>query len=322
MNPTSFQHVQPLIVDVQENGRSLQVTFQCPVTGAKVSSRATASRDNSLTGQIKKSTQRSVMYAVQRAIGQAIRDIFGYSNPIGRIASDVTRRTMYSASSKVTNGLSQSEREQTIVKAFESVQRQFTWDPKHNRWISASAGSQALSPFDQQKQQHPITHPYDAQILSRMLVQISMADGHLAQAEREWLSLVLDPEHGAIDDIARHPSLSSAELGNTSQGGVRTTLLMLAWALALCDEDLDQTEETLLNSMAAGLQLSTSAAREAKLLAQTYVMDNAIQYIYGSSHNAGTFARQQVLSLATKIGLSESQALDIEAKAKRRMSNF
>lgn len=322
MNPTSFQHIQPLIVDVQENGRSLQVTFQCPLSGTKVSSRASASRDNSLSGQVKKSTQRSLLYAVQRAIGEVIRDVFGYSNPIGRVASDVTRRTMYSASSQMMNGLSQSEREQTIVKAFESVQRKFTWDPNQNRWIGAAAGSQALSPFDRQKQQHPIVHPYDAQVLSRMLVQVSMADGHLAQAEREWLSLVLNPEHGTIDDALRHPNLSAAELGNTSQGGVRTTLLMFAWAVALCDEDLDHTEEQLLNSMASGLRLSTSEAQEAKLLAQTYILDNAIQYIYGSSQNAGSFARQQVLSLATKIGLSESQALDIEAKAKRRMSNF
>ena len=151
MNPTSFQNIQPLIVDVQENGRSLQVTFQCPLSGTKVSSRASASRDNSLSGQVKKSTQRSLLYAVQRAIGEVIRDVFGYSNPIGRVASDVTRRTMYSASSQMMNGLSQSEREQTIVKAFESVQRKFTWDPNQNRWIGATVGSQALSPFDRQK---------------------------------------------------------------------------------------------------------------------------------------------------------------------------
>ena len=37
--------------------------------------------------------------------------------------------------------------------------------------------------FDQQKQKHPVVHPYDIQVLSRMMVEISMADGHMIQSE-------------------------------------------------------------------------------------------------------------------------------------------
>ena len=316
-----FTHIEPLIVNLQEQGRSVQVMFQCPMTGHQFSGRASATRDHSLGSKVKKNTQQSLLYAAPRALRQVLREVFGH-NSFGRIASDVTRRTMYSASSKMMNGLSTKEKEQAIVKAFESVRQNFRWDETHLRWISKQAHSETVSGFDKQKQEHSISHPYDIQVLSRMMVEIAMVDGHMDKSEREWLAMLLNPEHGTMEQISQHPPLSSAELANTSTGDVRVTMLMITWAVALCDENLDFSEQQRLRIFAQGLQLSSTQENMARTLAQTYILDNAIQYIYQSSLGNGGFNRQQILTLASKIGVTESTALDIEAKVKRRQSNF
>ena len=57
-----------------------------------------------------------------------------------------------------------------ILEAFEKVERQFSWSEDKQVWMSATAVSELFSDFDQQKQRYPIVHPYDIQILSRMMV--------------------------------------------------------------------------------------------------------------------------------------------------------
>lgn len=320
MKPT-YANITPLIIDITESGRSIQVVFQCPISRTQIPARASASRDNSIGAQVKSNAQRSLMYAIQREVGSILRSVFG-NNVLGRTASDISRRTMSSASSQMLNGLSKTEKEEAIVKAFLSVQRKFTWDEKRQQWVSADSLQQTMSPFQQQQHTHPISHPYDMTVLSRMLVEIAMADGQMTRSERDWLMMLFNPESGTIEQIAQNPKLSSAELANTSSGGTRTTLLMLTWAVALCDEDLAQAEQIKLQEFEQGLQLSSQEAHRAKQLAQSYILESAIEYIYSSSLGNGNFSRQQVLTVATNIGLSETEALDIEAKVKRRQSNF
>ena len=321
MNRYTLEYIEPLIADVQENGRSLQIIFQCPVSGTEVSSRASAPRNNSTGNQFKRSTERSMVYAVQRALSQVIRDVFGH-NTLGRMASDITRQTISTASSKVMNGLSRQEKNDTILLAFKRIERQFSWNEDQRMWISATAVQEIFSEFDKQKQLHPIVHPYDIQILSRMMVEISMADGHVIKSEREWLMMLLDPAQGTLEQIAQSPPLTTPELNNCSTGGVRVTIIMIAAAMAMCDEHLANQEMQLLHSMANGLGLSAVESQNAKKWAQSYILEQAIDYINISSHGNLKTSRGQVLALASKIGLSENDALTIEAKVKRRQSNF
>ena len=152
----------------------------------QVSSRSVHNAVILSVSQVKKSTERSVLYAVQRALSQAIRDVFGH-NAFGRMASDITRQTVYTASSQMMNGLSRQEKEHAIIEAFKKVERQFTWNEDRGQWLSRSAIGELLSDFDQQKQTNPIVHPYDIQVLSRMMVEVSMADGHMINLKENGL---------------------------------------------------------------------------------------------------------------------------------------
>lgn len=262
-----------------------------------------------------------MMYAVQRALSQVIRDVFGH-NTLGRMASDITRQTVSNASSKAMNGLSRQEKNDTILLAFKRIERQFSWNEDRRMWISATAVQEIFSEFDKQKQLHPIVHPYDIQVLSRMMVEISMADGHVIKSEREWLMMLLNPAQGTLEQIAQFPPLTVPELSNCSTGGVRVTMIMIAAAIAMCDEHLANQEMQLLHSMANGLGLSAIESQNAKKWAQSYILEQAIDYINISAHGNLKTSRGQILALASKIGLSENDALTIEAKVKRRQSNF
>ena len=120
-----------------------KLSFNVQFSGHQASSRASARRSNSLGDQVKKSTERSILYAVQRALGQNIRDVFGH-NTFGRMASDITRQTVYSASSQMMNGLSRQE-EIAIIEAFKKIERQFTWNEERKQWLSSSAIGEILS---------------------------------------------------------------------------------------------------------------------------------------------------------------------------------
>ena len=316
MNPMSYNAIAPLIVELNTQGRSVNIIFQCPVSGEKVSARQHVAQKRTMGSQLQQSVQRNAMYAVQNMISQVIRSVFGY-NMLGRVASDVTRQTVYSASNTMRNSLSKSEREQAVVDAFQSIQRKFSWDKVNNRWLSAKAAKETLSPFEQQQQQFPVQHPYDLQILSRMLVEIANADGRISREEGEWLMSMLDPSHGSIDSLLQRPRLTPAELQQTTKGAVRETMLMLVWALALSDEEFAAQEKDLLQTFASSFALSYTQVLSVQKKSQMYILDNAMETMFGwGGHD--NFARQNILGLAKRIGLSETEALQAEAQFQRR----
>ena len=316
MQSLSFEAIEPLLYNVQEQGRSVQVVFRCPVSGKEVQARHYQAKDNSMGARIQDNAQRSVLYAIQQAIGTTIRSFFG-NNIVGRVAGDVARQTTSSASSHMNNSLSQKERQEAITRAFQSVQRQFTWDEKNSRWISIHAVQEALSEFDLQNQKHPITHNYDKKIFTRMLVELAMADGSISTSEVEWLNSLIDPSIGSIQSISQLPKLTQQELQQASAGAVRETMLMLTWALALCDEELAQQEKELLLYFGQGLALSSTQIGQIQSKAQNYILEKSMEWLY-SSPGGEQFARQSILNLASKIGMSSQQALQVEAQFQRR----
>ena len=74
-------------------------------------------------------------------------------------------------------------------------------------------------------------------------------------------------------------------------------MLMVASAIAMCDEHVDQQELLLLQSMANGFGLSATERQNAKNWAQSYILEQAIEYITISTHGNRKSARRQILSL-------------------------
>ena len=319
MNHHDWASIAPLVSRLDASGRTVRVTFRCAVTGEEVTAQAHLPMDNSVGARIGQQVQRSLLYSVQGAISSAIRSAFGHGI-MGRVAGDAAYGVMSEATRGArVGGLSQADKQRGAEQAFASVAQRFTWDPGRGGWVSAKVAHEAVGGFELRLQQHAPTHPYDRLILARVLVEVAQADGRLAPEESEWLGDCLSADVGSVAELASRPPLTAAELGAMSPGPVRETALMMGWAMALLDEDLDPREEALLKRFASGLGLAGPRGDEMKKLAQGYLLDNAMErMLTWGGHDA--HARGQVEALARRLGMTAQQGQEAEARALRKLS--
>jgi hypothetical protein len=315
----NYDNVRPLVQNLNVSGRTLQVRFQCPVSGQTVDARHNVPRNNSMGARVSSQMKRNLMWSLQSAVASAIRSTMGY-NFAGRVASDVARSAMSGVQQQVSSQtLSSREQADALVEAFRSVQNQFVWDAQRNTWISTGAMQESMSDFERMLAQAPIAHPYDRQIMARMVVEIAKGDGRLSSEESTWLTEVLTPELGGVSELASRPPLTSAELGSTSHGSVRKSLLVLAWAMALVDEEMAAAEKALLDHFAAGLRMPGPDVESCRKAAQTYILDQAMDRMFAwGGHDE--YARAQLYGLAERIGMPVHEAQEAEAKHLRRRS--
>lgn len=316
MSEVSYQNVAPLIADAKQAGRSMRFVFRCPVSGQAVQASYTFPNDPGVGSKVAAAAQRSMWYELRRQVGYAIRAAFGH-NMVGRMASDMANAAMTASQSGRSTAAQYSEQEKQIaaVEAFRSVASQFAWDPKAGRWISRRAVQSALSPFERQLAEHPVSHPYDRDVLARMLVEVTCADGQLAEEEDAFLMEFL--EGATADDLARRPVLTEEELGETSTGGLRETLLLLATVAALSDEHFSKPEQEKLDLFARGLGLAGPKRLDVQKKGQTFILDQAMERMMGwGGHDEN--ARAELLALADRIGMDRRAAAVAEAQFQKR----
>ena len=319
MPEISYETVQPLVAEARPQGRTLEVTFACPVSGKQVRARHNIPYRPDTTDYIADAAKRTVMNELRWAVLGAMRSAFG-SGVVGRTAGHVASDAVYGATRNVASSggtLSAKEQKLALVEAFKSVASQFAWDEGHGRWISKEAAEDTLSPFARQLQAAPLSHPYDRLVASRMMVEIAAADGRFPPDEEAFLTEFLDPEAGALQSLATRPVLTDAELGQCSRGEVRATLLMLAWALALADQRFDDSEQYRLADHARGLGLAGPAAAKIREMAQGFVLDAAMErlFVFGA-HDARS--RGQLYEIAGRMGMGQDEASLAEARFLRR----
>jgi uncharacterized tellurite resistance protein B-like protein len=322
MTTPLYDNIAPLIADLQTQRRSVTVEFVCPRSGDKVTGRHTspASSGALVKSRLGQSVKRSMMWSLRSTVASLIRGVFGH-NFLGRMASDLVRGAMNEAQRATSQGgqpsLSDEEEREAVVEAFRTVQSRFVWDPSQRAWISARAAADLMSPFQRQLAEHPLTHPYDRQVLARMLVEIARADGKVETEEQTWLTDLLSADQAGLTELARRPPLTASELGATSAGEVRASLLISAWALALVDEHFDEREQTRLQAWSEGLDLRPRQITKIREAAQSFVLDQALERMQNWG-GLDAHARDQLYELAARIGMSRKEAEAAEAAFQRR----
>jgi len=316
MSDLSYQNIAPLIASSSQAGRSMRFVFKCPATGQQVQASYMFQQDPGVSSKVAAAAKRSVWYEVRREVGYAIRSVFGY-NIVGRMAADMATAAMTASQSGVSTAPKYSEQEQQVaaIEAFRTVANQFAWDGKNNRWISRRAMQDTMSPFERQVAEHPVEHPYDRDVLSRMLVEVTCADGQLSEAEDAFLMEFL--EGSSVEELSQRPELTEAELGETSTGGMRETLLLIAAVAALSDEEYSKPEQARLDLFARGLGLVGPRRNEVLKKAQTFILDQAMEKMLAwGGHDAN--ARNELMALADRIGMDRRAAAVAEAQFQKR----
>ena len=315
MKNISYEQIAPLISHYETRGSQVLAIFTCPVSGTQVQSSAHVRQKQSLSNNISNSAQRSISYGIQNTVSQVIRDLFGY-NLFGRVAGDIARQTVQHVTTQTNNQLSRSETQEGIVEAFQKVQSKFTWDG--TRFISSTEAATYISLFTQQLTSFPIKNSYDKRILARLMTEMIISDGEIDQEEEMLFFDLVDPELGTLEDFKNYPPLSLQELHNVTQGGVRKTMLMVIWALALCDENFEESERRLLFYYAKGLKIEGTDLRNIQNAAQDFILQQYLARVYGNGMTQPK--RDAFIFFAHKLGIPKDIALTAEANYQKQMS--
>lgn len=313
--------IRPLVSQLNPTGRHLVVTFTCPSTRRNVSARWSAPQQSSVGAAIGRGVQQSMWYELRRQAHSVVASALGHGMA-GRIASQAMDSAMYASSPGSSYGsyassaasLTPAEQERGVVEAFKSVASQFAWTGRE--WVHASAAKQMLSGMEAQLAEHPLANRYDRLLAARMLYEIAAASGGVSDEERLQLEDVMDPELGSIQLLSKRPPLTRAELGEASAGGVRVTLMALAWTVAYADERFDAAEGAKLQAFAQGLQLREADQQKARDLARTYVLDQLFDGILAHGHDV--HAREHAVQVGQRLGMSREEVEVAEARWLRR----
>lgn len=311
MAEISYETIKPLITKQEQIKRSVHCVFRCPVSGTEVASSAGIRRGRGAKDVALSSAKRSFWHSVRNAVAGVLRQILG-SGAAGRVGQDVAREVIKDASHSVR--YSDDELEAAAVLAFERVVDKFRWDG--NRWVASSV-EDPDSAFDQQLGAAPITTQYDKGVLARMLVEVAKADRELKSQEEDFLCEFIEPELGTVAELAKLADLTPVELEETSEGAVRESMLMLAWTLALCDEDLAVGELSRLRTLAKGLGVSDARAEQLQGHAQVFLVDKALGRVYASGSRDAA-ALSKVMALAKTIGLDATAAERADVRYRKR----
>ncbi len=314
MPELTFDLVKPLIAQTDADGSSVRVLFKCPVSSDEIPASApiTESAGSSLKKQVKSSLWRNLRWSISRMMYSA----FGYG--VGGAIGSTVADTAASVGESSQNKASEAELKGAILDAFKTVQSRFAWDASNNRFVSASVFKELQVEFTVIVGQVRITKAWDRSIMARMLAEIASADGALAEEERELFAAFLPTGEGipTLDELLQKSPLTKADLEETSED-TRHVMWLIAAAMAVSDETMDQAEADKLASFADAMGIAAEDQRRGLELAKEYVLDQALEsaYVDGSLDTA---EHSNVMALARTFGIAEDRALRLDARCRKR----
>lgn len=310
MADLTYDAIKPLIHNEEQKGGAVEVVFRCPETGVEATGSAAIKAGKGMKSTAVRSAKKSLWYSLRRAVSSSLYSMLG-SGTAGRVARDVARQGMSNAEQGAK--FSGDDVKAAVVAAFEKVRTRFRWDGANDRWIGAPS---ADTPFGKQLAAAPVAESYDQGIMSRLLVEIVCADGVVRDEEREFLADFIDPEVGTVEDLAKRDPLSPAEL-EAVDDAARDTLVMLAWAAALSDEDLAEEEAGRLTEVATGLGVADDRVVELRSFAQQFLLEQALATAYpGGTRDDG--AHTEAMAAAAKLGITPEDAERIDVAYRKR----
>jgi hypothetical protein len=314
MSQSIYQAIQPLIAHAEQQGASMRVVFRCPVSGQEIESSAGMRQDSSMTSRVSQSAKRSLMWSVRSAIASAVRSALG-SGILGNAAASVSRDVMHAGEEKLR--YSEDDKRDAVERAFQAVAGRFVWDTQQGRYIAAQAAGDVMTDFMRQLTAAPPATRYDRGVVARMLTEIAAADGQLGADEHAFVAGFVTPDIGTVETLARAPRLSAAELAETSEGPVRDTMLMLAWAVALADDSLAPQEQARLAEYGHGLGITGARAAELEGHAQGYLLDQALARAYATGQRDPA-AHAEAMELARRLGIDATLAERADIRFRKR----
>lgn len=286
-----YESVSQLLVGVEQIDHTLICRFRCPETGVEERSAVVlAGEDEDVPPQV----DTNLLETVRSVVVTTIKAMF--LSPGDEGACDETL---------------EEARQEAIVAAFKAVRSQFL--VKDGRWVHRIL-DERLGDFHRRLEASPVISAYDQQVLTRVLLEILKADGEDRATERKFLNEII-PDQTTVERLFDAPPITLAELAEVSRNGERETILLLAWALAYADEELDPAELKRLADYARGFMLPESRIRELHRAARLFVVDRALSEVYADG-KVDDDELERVYSLANRLDITGTDLEQLEEALK------
>jgi len=123
--------IEPLIVQEEQQGKKLSVTFRCPETGVEACGVATVEPLTSVQAAAERSARKHGWAGLRRAVTKTIASSLG-SGTAGKIARDVAGSAL--GSKGRGQEFTREEIRAAVVQAFAAVESRFRWDAASGEW--------------------------------------------------------------------------------------------------------------------------------------------------------------------------------------------
>lgn len=304
----TYEQIEPLLVFQEVSGSSVYCEFALPGSNDIFESKSAIKRSNGVQQKVKRRMAMVAKNQARRVASRTIRGALG-GGALGRMGSV----GINTASREVRpgQGPTQSDIEAAIVNAFLRVKENFHYDEETGEWGKPQAAPPPppKSPFEEQIATNPIADAHDKNIFARVMAELAYSDGQVTSEEAEFFKEMMPPDQPSLDQLAKADPVSRIEAEEVTNG-VKGTIYMFAWCIALIDLDLDPVEEELLMEYADVFELQDGKREELIRNAKYFVLEQNID---------PDIAREDLFTLAAKVKLDNDDAERCRIAYKRRV---
>jgi hypothetical protein len=318
----TYNLIQPLIIKEDANGGKMECEFEVPETGEVVPSKVSIRRDRSMAGQIKSRVTRTVTNRARTSVSRMVRGFLG-GGMLGSIGSQVVNTGSRELTQDLTRGFSDREKQAAVVEAFKKVAKHFQYDDvlgwqKGTIAAAASRSSKRETPTTERKKvernasefeklvhKNPITNSFEQDVLGRVLIEIAQADGGISADEEAFLKEFI-PNYGTF---SQKPLLTPIECEEVSKNN-KSTIYLLAWAVALVDLELSPLEEGKLFELGDWFEFDDKTMDNTVRVTKSFILEQNLTL---------TSSNEEAVTIGKLLGLSDDEALRTFIKFKKRM---
>lgn len=320
----SYEEIAKYVLDYEIDGNRVVVEFQNEA-GEVYDASAVMRKSKTITSQLSDKVGKMAKSQARRHATRMVRSALG-GGMLGRLGSTVVRSSVNNAEVPGTSNYSESDIHEAIAKAFKRVARNFSTESSNARTTMRDRRNQDRSrervvrdrnsareeelDFQGQLRKHPVKNLFEQDILARVLVMVARADGKITEDERNLISDILPKKIGTISDIAERGEVSSVE-AEELDAGVKKSIVLLSYSVALVDFDLSRNEAEKLVQIATLFGLEhheiTALERLAKYETLSSVMDPYM-------------SKEQLYEAADGMELSRDEAERMLIQFKKSMS--
>jgi hypothetical protein len=304
----TYQMIEPLIVFQDSDGRNVFVEFGLPGSTEIFESKASIRKGNDLGSKVKRRVAAVATSQARMVATRAIRGVVG-GGFVGRMATTAT--TTAAQEVKPGQGPNETDVQNAVVDAFMRVKDNFHYDEVTGEWGKplVAPPPPPKSPFEEQISSHPIADPHDKNVFARCMAELAYADGSISKEEAEFFKGIIPPDQPSLDRLAKADPVSKIEAEEVTQG-VKATIFMFAWVIALIDLDMNHVEEELLMEYADVFAIPDNRREDLIKFAKWYVLEQNID---------PDEPREELFQVADKIKLNHDDAERGRIAYKRRM---